>query len=218
MIWNAVAGYEKTQDILINSKKDEISASNPYMQKVMKALRLFSPENAQDNSQGATYSDGLAAFVNEEALILPHGSWAITGIRELEPTFQVSMFGQPKVNENGHLTMGGPDFSLSVSADKSLEEQEAAIKFIDFFSSKSVIERYHRYEGSPLFVKDVQTKGVNPELEEVEKLISNNEYDVWFTSEWPPGPEWALATVNYIVTNDEEQFEKALNNFFNEVK
>lgn len=210
-------GFDQTQDALKNSPKDGIKVGNEDFETVADALSLVSG-NTQKNANGASYSDAVALFAREEALIFPNGIWALPVIRDQQPDFEVSMFAFPGQEAGQEMTVGAADLALSVSSAGSEAEQEASKKLLAYMTEGEVMQKYYDKDGSPTSVEAVDADGAFEETKAVSDLVFTDKQIVWLHSEWPSEEEFWHLTVDYMNNGDKDQLAKDLNAFFNGMK
>ena len=210
-------GFDQTQDALKNSPKDGIKVGNEDFETVADKLSLVSG-NTQKNANGASYSDAVALFAREEALIFPNGIWALPVIRDQQPDFEVSMFAFPGQEAGQEMTVGAADLALSVSSAGSEAEQEASKKLLAYMTEGEVMQKYYDKDGSPTSVEAVDTDGAFEETKAVSDLVFTDKQIIWLHSEWPSEEEFWHLTVDYMNNGDKDQLAKDLNAFFNGMK
>lgn len=216
IIWTSVAGSdENAQEVLIKTPKDGIKEDDPVVKEALKELSVLNKENAQKNANGASHTDSVAVFAEGKALMLPGGSYTLSAIKAQEPDFEIGMFAIPGKETGKEITMGAPDLSFSISSSATEAQQEAAMKFLEYFSSPAVMQKYFDYEGSPVFVKDIDTDGRHEEISEVASLVDTDKYYVWLQSQWPDGAKFGEVTMDYFNNQDADKYIKDLNTEFN---
>lgn len=218
LAWATVTGgFEQTQDALKNSPKNGIKVGDPNFEAVADELSLVTG-NTQKNANGASYSDAVAVFANQDALIFPNGIWALPVIRDQQPDFEVSMFAYPGKQAGEEMTVGAADLALSVSASGSKKEQAASKKFLSYLTEGDVMQKYYDKDGSPTSVKAVKADGSFKETKAVSDLVFSDKQIIWLHSEWPSEEEFWHLTVDYMNKGDKKKLSNDLNTFFNEMK
>ena len=207
----AAGGYDQAEDALLHSAKGGIKADSATFKAVTKDLDLLHG-NTQKNAQGATYDDSIAAFADGQALMFPNGSWALPAIQKLEPSFEIGTFAFPGTDSTKPMTAGAADLSVAIS-EKS-KHQKAAQKFVEYLTTKEAMQPYFDVDGSPTFVKSVDTKGKFPELEGISSLVGTDQQIIWLHKDWTSEEDFWYANLDYIIDGDSAKYEKSLNAFF----
>ena len=212
---SAAGGYDGAQDILRRSEKGAISANATATQAVVASFDLLH-ENGQSGFTGAKYADAVAAFAEGEALMMPQGSWAAAVINQQNPDLEYGIFAFPGEKEGDDLTIGGADLALSISA--KTEHPEEAKKFLDYISSKEVMQKYYDVDGSPTSVVGVETEGKFPEIEGVAKYAFTDKQIAWLHKEWDSQNDFWTVAVETVKEPDATKLAKELNTFFDPMK
>lgn len=211
----AAGGYDAAEDELLHSAKGGIKAESDVFKAVTKDLDLLRG-NTQKNAQGASYDDSIAAFAAGDALMFPNGSWALPAIQKMEPGFEVGTFAFPGNDTTKPMTAGAADLSVAIS--KKSKHQEAAQKFVEYLTTKEAMQPYFDVDGSPTFVKAVDTEGKFPELEGISSLVGTDQQIIWLHKDWTSEEDFWYANLDYIVDGDSAKYAKALNAFFDTMK
>jgi len=88
-------------------------------------------------------------FANGEAAMMIFGSYARGTIMLANPNLRLGAFPIPGFAEDSGLVLAGVDASLVVSGKASKEEQEAALKWLDFLSRTENAQAFSDLEGAP---------------------------------------------------------------------
>lgn len=84
-------------------------------------------------------SDDLEQFVQGESPFMLSGAWAAGRVKAMTPGFEFAVAPLPVLAEDNLLVIN-PDTRLSVNADSA--HIEAAMKFVEFFTSEKNIEKF----------------------------------------------------------------------------
>lgn len=216
LAWATVdGGFDGANNALVHSPKGAIKTSNADFKQVANELDLLNG-NGQKNATGATYDDAVAAFAKEDALIFPNGIWALPAIQNQKPEFEIAMFAYPGLKENEEMTVGAADLALSIAADS--KNKDAAEKFVEYMTTKEAMQKYYDVDGAPTSVSAVDTKDKFPETEGVTQYVFTDRQIVWLQKEWTSEETFHHMTVEYVNSEDRDQFATNLNNFFDTMK
>ncbi|MBU5594304.1 extracellular solute-binding protein [Amphibacillus sp. MSJ-3] len=208
-------GYEGANNALVFSPKGSIKVGNADFDAVADQLDLLNG-TGQKNATGASYEDAIATFANQEALILPNGTWALPAVQNQNPEFEIGMFAYPGQEEGQELTVGAADLALSIAMDS--ENQEAAEKFVEYMTSKEAMQKYYDVDGSPTSVTSVDTEGKFSETAGVTQYVFTDQQIVWLQKDWTSEETFHHLTVEYVNSQDRDQLATNLNNFFDTMK
>lgn len=217
LAWIQSAGSaEAANEYLRFSKAGSISANDKVTKNVGAYLDLL-VGNGQANSEGALYADTVAAFAAGDALMMANGSWALPVINQQEPEFEVGFFAMPGLtSDTPAMTVGAADMAVSVSADS--KNVEASKDFVEYLSSKEVMQKYYDVDGSPTSVKGIETEGKFEELADVAALAFTDKQAIWLHAEWASEETFWDENVSYIKNKDLKAYSEGLNTFFDTMK
>lgn len=212
---SAAGGYDRAQDILVRSGKNSVSGDNDVTKKALASLKLLEG-NGQSGFAGAKYADAVAAFAAGDALMMPQGSWAAAVVNQQNPDLDYGIFSFPGEKPGEDVTIGGADLALSISAKS--EHPEEAKKFLEYISSKEVMQKYYDVDGSPTSVEGVETEGKFPQIEGVAKYAFTEKQVAWMHGEWTSQEEFWNIIVKQVKAPDAKIFANDLNAFFDTMK
>lgn len=211
----ADGGFDGAQDALRFSAKGAISVDNADFKSVASQLDILR-DNGQKNANGATYNDAVAAFATGKALILPQGIWALPAIQQQKPDFEIRSFAYPGKTAEDAMSVGAADMALSIgSKSKNIK---AAEKFIKYFSTAKVFQKYYDVDGSPTSVVGVNTEGKFPETEGITRLTFTDKQFVWLQSKWDSEADFHTLTADYVRDGNAQDMANKLNVFFDSMK
>ncbi|MBS7578051.1 MULTISPECIES: extracellular solute-binding protein [unclassified Enterococcus] len=211
----AAGGFDGAQAILRDSAKGSISATSTEFKAVTSQLDILR-NNGQNNANGATYNDAITAFATGKALILPQGIWALPAIQQQNPDFEIRSFAYPGQTADDAMSVGAADMALSISSkSKNIEASE---KFIEYFSSAKVFQKYYDVDGSPTSVVGVDTEDKFPETEGITRLTFTDKQFVWLQSKWDSEADFHTLTADYVRDGNAADMADKLNVFFDSMK
>ncbi len=121
----------------------------------------------QENAMGTKYDSSLSLFSRGEATMLLTGTWSVGGLSDEDASLEFGLFSLPGVNADA---VGIVSPSQLTCINSKGEKQEAAMKFLEFFSSKEGAAMYAEGTKQAATVSGVELDV--PELEEVAALMS----------------------------------------------
>lgn len=179
----------------------------PFAQSILD-LRKY----GQKDLMGTGYDDALREFANGKAAMWFTGIWAIKEIKESNPDLKFELFPLPTVNAADMKTQVSVDTAIGLPENG--KNQAEARKFLEFMSSKESVTSYLKIGGYPSGIKEVES-GL-PEIVSLTELIQAGKVYPTIERLWPPGTnaEVGKATQEMFITNDVEQYLKALDTIF----
>lgn len=211
----ATGGFDGAQNALRFSDKGSIKTSNSDFEAVINQLDILR-NNGQNNASGATYNDAVTAFATGKALILPQGIWALPAIQQQNPDFEIKSFAYPGATADDAMSVGAADMALSISSNS--KHKEEAEKFLEYFSSAEVFQKYYDVNGEPTSVVGVETEDKFPETEGITRLTFTDKQFVWLQSKWDSEADFHTLTADYVRDGDAQAMADKLNVFFDSMK
>ena len=147
---------------------------------------------------------------------MPQGIWALSAVQQQKPDFEIRSFAYPGKTEADAMSVGAADMALSISSTS--KNKAAAEKFVKYFSTAKVFQKYYDVNGEPTSVKGVQTEGKTPEIEGITRLTFTDKQFVWLQSKWDSEADFHTLTANYARTGNADAMAKELNVFFDAMK
>ena len=129
---------------------------------------------ANEDPLGTDTNDVADAFANQKVAMVLNGTWGASQYLDLNPELNFKVVLVPSITGVESKTVGSNDLNFAVSALATKEEQEACLKFIEYFLQADVIEHYASEEKSPCVVKGVQYE--SKELADIFEAIRNGKF------------------------------------------
>jgi raffinose/stachyose/melibiose transport system substrate-binding protein len=179
----------------------------PFAQKLYN-LRKY----AQKDALGTGYDDALREFANGKSAMWYTGIWAIQPIKKSNPNLKFSMFPMPAAD--------APNTKVQVSVDTAIgipvkgKNQPEAKKFVEYMSSKEIVQKYVDLSGYPAAINGVTNN--NKEITSLSSLITAGKVYPTIERVWPPGVNGDVgkATQEMFATGDIDGYLKALDKIF----
>ena len=169
--------WDEFVDVLQTLKDNgETGFDDPEAVEILEKLKtLYS--FAEPTFPGISASTVTASFVNEEAAILPDGTWGAQGVIKGEPDFEWGYFPLPGSDdpEANSILRGKLETNLAIPANA--EDKDCALKFFEFYSQP---------ENYQLYVTENGVMPTQPNMETTEFFESIEQY----TGEEGFAPAW----------------------------
>lgn len=126
----------------------------------------------QDDQFGTDWNTACTMLANGEAAMVVSGDWTSNNVADMGETVELGAFVLPVSNnaEDSILAYPGAGQSYAVSADS--ENQEAAVKFVDFMTTKESGEEYVNEGIGICVIKDVVAPETETALSDIITLIN----------------------------------------------
>lgn len=119
-----------------------IKLTDPTSVKVLTQIKdIFS--YTEPTFAGLAYSNVYAEFLNSKVAMIPDGSWAQPSIAQGNPSFGFGYFPLPGSEKASNNVFGlKPEYGFAVSARSTKAQQDAAFKWIDYFSLRTNYSKF----------------------------------------------------------------------------
>lgn len=126
----------------------------------------------QEDQFGTDWNTACTMLANGEAAMVVSGDWTSNNVADMGETVELGAFVLPVSNnaEDSILAYPGAGQSYAVSADS--ENQEAAVKFVDFMTTKESGEAYVNEGIGICVIKDVVAPETETALSDIITLIN----------------------------------------------
>jgi len=134
-----------------------VKLSDPTSVKLLEQLKeVF--DNTQPEFAGVAYSNVYSEFTNQKVAMIPDGSWANASIAAAKPGFEYGYFALPGSETASDNVFGlKPEGAFAVSSKSSKAQQDAAFKWIDFFSEPDTYAKFIGATGFVPVLKSIST-------------------------------------------------------------
>lgn len=172
---------------------------------------------ADTDPLGMDANDVADAYANQQVAMVMNGNWGVSQYLALNPdlNFKVVLF--PSITGIDSTTVGTGDMCFAISASASKEEQEACLKFINYFLEPENIEYFASEDKVPSIVKGVQYK--SEELADIIDAINNGGFTLSATVNWANGYQSTIQgeLQSLIVDRDVPAFIETMDSFTKEI-
>ncbi len=137
--WNSMAPVLQPDNFYADKKAGTATFAGTHEELLEKYIQLI--PYAQADFMGTSYDDGNKHFAAGSAAMMINGNWAITEIKKANADINVDQFKFPASdNADENLITSGIDVLLAVTTQ--CENQEAAVKFVEFMCSQESAAQY----------------------------------------------------------------------------
>lgn len=173
--WNP-GGVEKIIDVIEGNSKMVGDEGFTTLATKMLDIDNFTNEDAFGISDTAMWE----GFANGEAAMCITGSYARGTIYISNPDLNMGAFPLPNDKYDDTYTLSGVDAAISIAANLSSEEEEAALKFLDFLSTVENAQHWSNIDGAPSCIVGTEylDSGVQPVLD----LVGEGRVHDWFAA------------------------------------
>ncbi|GKX28306.1 hypothetical protein SH1V18_07860 [Vallitalea longa] len=125
----------------------------------------------QDNITGTKYDAMVGAFGQEQAAMIPTGTWSMSTVRDLNPDIDFGVFNIPAQGGTAVRGVNVPGLLLGVNAET--KHKEASLKFAEYMCSPEAMNIISNETGQLTVVKDVNYD--NEDLKTAEELLNGDD-------------------------------------------
>lgn len=154
-----------------NMRSEETKFDDDEWMEVFKRLEMMS-NYFEDSYLGVDYSQAPGIFAQGKAAMMIDGSWSLAQVLDANPEFEVGVFNLPgSDNEEWN-----KNISVKISdgwmINKNSDNQEAALKYLEFFSRHDIYQKYIDFVKNFPVVDGIELN--NDLANKVLDLINNN--------------------------------------------
>lgn len=163
------------QSILNLVDRSETFADSKPWQNVYQRLQERR-QYMQSDLFGTSWDAACTMVANDEAAMVVSGQWAGNNIKEYDENIELGMFPLPVSNsaEDSKFVVQSATAGLGISSVASEKEQEAALKFLEYYHSPEVAETYAVETTNICVVKGVEVPDTSVVYDIVEDMNAGN--------------------------------------------
>ncbi|WP_214626508.1 ABC transporter substrate-binding protein [Paenibacillus agaridevorans] len=138
----------------------------------------------QKNYAGLDYGQAPALFAQGKAAMMIDGSWSLAQIEDANPSFETGAFLLPGSNDPVANQVASTKFGFGWMVNKDSKNKDAAIKYLEFMTSK---ENYQKYNDLVRMLPTIE--GVTSSstiIQEVTPTLTN-QMPIWESLQTPGG-------------------------------
>lgn len=185
--------------------------TEPQMRRLAEAL-VELHKHGQKDVLGADYDATFNDMTTEKAAMMIYGSWGVQRLLSMNPDLDIEMIPIPNPTGEANTVPASIDTALSISTECA--HPEAALKFLEFFSTQEIAQWYADNEKNPPVIEGVVYNV--PALSAMADTL--NEGAAFFTPSvyWPAGFRTAWEApmqglIDPLGANDVDAFLEATN-------
>lgn len=162
----------------------------------------------QNGCLGDGTSEMISHFVNKETAMMINGSWQMAKLNAADLDFEYAVFPFPAKNVEDTTVMSNADFSFMLSAQSSLEKQEASKVFLEYVLSEGA-KYYIEQSGSPSALKDIKPDTHNYQAI-VPYMDGGKIFRMPYSGRWTDDTylDYTVALQNLVDSSNKETFYK----------
>ncbi len=145
----------------------------------------------QGDQFGTDWNTACTMLANGEAAMIVSGDWTANNVADMGEDVELGAFVLPVSDNADEVKMAVPGAGQSYAISAESENQEAAIKFVDFMTSKEAGEKYVAESIGVCVIKDVETPDVESALADIVTYMNEGkseflsaDFDANFTEEY----------------------------------
>lgn len=186
-------------------KGESTWAQEPEMAALAEAM-LQVRQYGQADTLGAGYEDAFNDMATEKAAMLFYGSWGIQTILKLNPDLDIEMIAIP--NPTGEKSNVAASIDTALSITEACENKDAALRFLEYMSSRETAQYYADNEQNPSVIKGVDYNV--PQLQTMSEKLNNGDFFFSPSVYWPAGfrKSWEAPLQQLILSKDIPAFLK----------
>ena len=161
-------GIEHLVDVIADtSGETKVSDFAGYRNLAEKVIQLM--DYCNEDVFGIPTNQALEDFMNGKAAMTITGSYSRGTMMATNPDMEFGLFPLPGETEESTKIIAGVDAAICISGKASPEEQDAALKFLEFLSRPEIAQIWSDTEGAPSCIDQTTygDAGVQPVLDMV---------------------------------------------------
>lgn len=197
IINNAVGNkiYSKNPDYDKDLMSGKVKLNSPEWNDIFEKIKyIYDRGYYGENPMGGKYEQSLSDFANRKGAMHIIGTWVIPVFNQQNPDLNYSMFPVP-FNEKGeevYITLEG-ELGMSIAANS--EHKEEALKYFEYFFTRTPYEGYLKGKKGFSAVKGIDV-AFDPSVQYiVANYLSKGKTTPYFSRQWPAGMDALLFKV-----------------------
>ncbi len=194
--------------------KTSAKANPSYRKFAQRLLELRT--YGQPDSLGTDYTSSIGMFASGKSAMLIEGDWALDGILQANPKMDTELIPFPGDTPDGYNFSITIDMSFAISSQ--VKERGAALKLLDFLSTRPVAQKYENLSGSPMLIMGIPGKVA--QKKPILDAYAKGRSAPWPQDLWPAQvvPENYKVVQNLILTKDVDKFLADTDKIFAEAR
>lgn len=125
----------------------------------------------QDDAFGTDWNTACTMFANGEAAMISNGSWTTNNIKVMNPDVECGVFALPSSDNADDAKLAIQPMTEGWTVNAGSPNIEAAMEFLDYYTSLEVAKSYAETTDSMVVVKNVEVEGTGA-LAELMNIIN----------------------------------------------
>ncbi|MDE7313172.1 MAG: extracellular solute-binding protein [Eubacterium sp.] len=168
----------------------------------------------QGDQFGTDWNTACTMLANGDAAMIVSGDWTANNVADMGEDVELGAFILPVSDNADEVKMAVPGAGQSYAISADSENQAAAVKFVDFMTSKEAGEKYVAESIGVCVIKDVETPEVESALADIVAYMNEGkseflsaDFDANFTEEYRDAFQ---NTVSSFILDGAEDVDKLL--------
>lgn len=128
---------------------------------------------AQEDSFGTDWNTACTMLANAETAMIVSGDWTANNVADMGEDVELGAFVLPVSNNEEDTVVVYPGAGQSYAISASSEKQDAAIKFVDFMTTKEAGDKYVENGIGICVIKDVEASETDSTLADIVSMIND---------------------------------------------
>lgn len=205
----------RDQNALIKLENREVKFSESAEWKAVFERFAKRTRYTQKDQFGTDWNTACTMLATGEAAMIVSGDWTANNVADMGESVELGAFMLPVSDTPGETRLAVPGAGQSYAISAESRHGEAAVKFVDFMTSKEAGEKYVADSIGVCVVKDVETPDVESALADIVSYMNEGkseflpaDFNANFTEEYRDAFQ---NTVSSFILDGAEDVDKLLN-------
>lgn len=210
----------RDQDALVKLENREVRFSESADWKAIFDRFARRMQYTQDDQFGTDWNTACTMLANAEAAMIVSGDWTANNVADMGESVDLGAFMLPISDDAGQIKIAVPGAGQCYAISADSQHQDAAVKFVDFMTTKEAGEKYVADSIGVCVIKDVETPDVESALADIVAYMNEGkseflpaDFNANFTEEYRDAFQ---NTVSSFILDGATDVDKLLNDLDNE--
>ena len=157
----------RDQDALIKLENREVRFSESADWRAVFERFAKRMQYTQKDQFGTDWNTACTMLANAEAAMIVSGDWTANNVADMGEDVDLGAFMLPVSDDASQIKIAVPGAGQSYAISAESQHQDAAVKFVDFMTSKEAGEKYVADSIGVCVIKDVETPDVESALADI---------------------------------------------------
>lgn len=157
----------RDQDALVKLENREVRFSESADWKAVFERFAKRMQYTQKDQFGTDWNTACTMLANAEAAMIVSGDWTANNVADMGEDVDLGAFMLPVSDDASQIKIAVPGAGQSYAISAESQHQDAAVKFVDFMTSKEAGEKYVADSIGVCVIKDVETPEVESALADI---------------------------------------------------